>query len=156
MTDPVPFFRDVAATYPRSFWLDGGGARDWSGRRSMVGWLEDDDVSLTYDAATRTVTRHAKAGKLTLTGPASCLPAVSVGVGVKTHPAHHWKRHGHTLRLNGHRVGKAINGAALKPATRYTLKATATFVKTKSHKGKKHKVHKTVRLSLVFTTCGRP
>lgn len=111
---------------------------------------------IRLSALTRTVTRHAKAGKLTLTGPASCLPAVSVGVGVKTHPAHHWKRHGHTLRLNGHRVGKAINGAALKPATRYTLKATATFVKNKSHKGKKHKVHKTVRLSLVFTTCGRP
>ncbi|WP_243060609.1 aminodeoxychorismate synthase component I [Nocardioides sp. SR21] len=58
MTDPVLFFRDVAATYPRSFWLDGGGAREWSGRRSMVGWLEPDDVSITYDAATRTVTRH--------------------------------------------------------------------------------------------------
>ena len=59
MTDPVAFFRDVAATYPRCFWLDGGGAREWSGRRSMVGWLEEDDVSLSYDAATREVTRHA-------------------------------------------------------------------------------------------------
>ncbi|GAA4373694.1 aminodeoxychorismate synthase component I [Nocardioides caricicola] len=67
MTDPVAFFRDVAATYPRSFWLDGGGAREWSGRRSMVGWLDEDDVSLTYDAATRTVTRHA-AGTATVVG----------------------------------------------------------------------------------------
>ena len=58
MTDPVSFFLDVAATYPRSFWLDGGGAREWSGRRSMVGWLDADDVSLTYDAAVRVVTRH--------------------------------------------------------------------------------------------------
>ena len=58
MTDPVSFFRDVAATYARSFWLDGGGAREWSGRRSMVGWLADDDVSLSYDAGTRIVTRH--------------------------------------------------------------------------------------------------
>src|SRR5690242_15453355 len=58
MTDPVSFFRDTAAAYPRCFWLDGGGAREWSGRRSMVGWLEDDDVSLTYDAATGAVTRH--------------------------------------------------------------------------------------------------
>ena len=33
------------------FWLDGGGARAWSGRRSLLGWLDDDDVSLTYDAA---------------------------------------------------------------------------------------------------------
>lgn len=43
----------------RVFWLDGGGARDWSGRRSMVGVLDEDDVSLSYDATTRTVTRHA-------------------------------------------------------------------------------------------------
>lgn len=43
----------------RVFWLDGGGARDWSGSRSLVGVLADDDVSLSYDAARREVTRHA-------------------------------------------------------------------------------------------------
>ena len=42
----------------RMFWLDGGGARDWSGRRSIVGVLHDDDVSLTFDAAAREVRRH--------------------------------------------------------------------------------------------------
>ncbi|MFC6342624.1 anthranilate synthase component I family protein, partial [Nocardioides hankookensis] len=31
----------------------------WSGRRSLVGWLDPEDVSLTYDAGTRVVTRHA-------------------------------------------------------------------------------------------------
>ncbi|MCW2796900.1 anthranilate synthase component I family protein [Nocardioides sp.] len=56
--DPVEFFREVAATHPRCFWLDGGGAREWSGRRSIIGWLEADDLSLTYTAATREVTRH--------------------------------------------------------------------------------------------------
>ncbi|HYF73647.1 MAG TPA: anthranilate synthase component I family protein, partial [Nocardioides sp.] len=56
--DPVGFFRDVAATYSRCFWLDGGGAREWSGGRSMIGWLGDDDVSLTYDAARREVRRY--------------------------------------------------------------------------------------------------
>jgi len=40
------------------FWLDGGGARDWSGRRSIVGLLHDDDVSLTFDAGAREVRRH--------------------------------------------------------------------------------------------------
>ena len=54
--DPVEFFRSVAAQHRRCFWLDGGGAREWSGRRSIMGWLDDDDVSLTYDAATRVVT----------------------------------------------------------------------------------------------------
>ncbi|MFC6287205.1 anthranilate synthase component I family protein [Nocardioides sp. GCM10027113] len=59
MSDPVPFFRDLAAREARCFWLDGGGAREWSGSRSVVGWLEPDDVSLTYDAARREVVRHA-------------------------------------------------------------------------------------------------
>ena len=59
MSDPVSFFRSVAAAHPRCFWLDGGGARDWSGRRSIIGWLEPDDVSLSYDAVRREVTRHA-------------------------------------------------------------------------------------------------
>jgi para-aminobenzoate synthetase len=58
-SDPVAFFRDVASAHPRCFWLDGGGAREWSGRRSLVGWLSPDDVSLTYDAGARLVTRHA-------------------------------------------------------------------------------------------------
>jgi anthranilate/para-aminobenzoate synthase component I len=67
VTDPLSFFPDTAARHPRCFWLDGGGAREWSGRRSMVGWLDDDDVSLTYDAATRVVTRHA-AGRAEVVG----------------------------------------------------------------------------------------
>jgi len=59
VTDPVAFFRSVAVAHRRCFWLDGGGAREWSGRRSMVGWLDEDDVSLSYDAGSRLVTRHA-------------------------------------------------------------------------------------------------
>ena len=59
MTDPVPFFRDIVAAHPRCFWLDGGGAREWSGRRSIIGWLDEDDVSLTYDAARGEVVRHS-------------------------------------------------------------------------------------------------
>jgi para-aminobenzoate synthetase len=59
VTDPVPFFRDVVVAHPRCFWLDGGGAREWSGRRSIIGWLDDDDLSVTYDAARGQVVRHA-------------------------------------------------------------------------------------------------
>ncbi len=58
MTDPGSFFRAIAADHRRCFWLDGGGAREWSTKRSMIGWLADDDVSLTYDAATGEVRRH--------------------------------------------------------------------------------------------------
>ncbi len=59
MDDVESFFADVAAEHARCFWLDGGGAREWSGRRSMVGWLDDDDVSLTFHAGPREVRRHA-------------------------------------------------------------------------------------------------
>ncbi len=59
MNEPV--LETVRAGFARSdrvFWLDGGGARDWSGRRSLVGVLDDDDVSLSFDAGRREVTRH--------------------------------------------------------------------------------------------------
>ncbi|MEU0313754.1 anthranilate synthase component I family protein [Nocardioides sp. NPDC006273] len=52
-------FAEVARAHPRCVWLDGGGGRDWSGSRSLIGWLEDDDVSLTYSAVRREVLRHA-------------------------------------------------------------------------------------------------
>lgn len=57
--DPATFFADVADRHRRCFWLDGGGAREWSGRRSIIGWLEESDVSLTYNARLGVVTRHA-------------------------------------------------------------------------------------------------
>jgi para-aminobenzoate synthetase len=56
--DPVSFFRDIASRHPRCFWLDGGGAREWSGRRSIIGWLDEDDPSLSWSAARREVTLH--------------------------------------------------------------------------------------------------
>ena len=45
----------VAAEHPRCFWLDGGGSQPWSGRRSIIGLLDEDDVSLEFDAARREV-----------------------------------------------------------------------------------------------------
>ena len=67
MDDVVTFFSSIAARHPRCFWLDGGGAREWSGRRSMVGWLGDDDVSLTFHAGPREVRRHV-AGRVEVVG----------------------------------------------------------------------------------------
>ena len=52
-------FAEVARLHPRCIWLDGGGGRAWSGHRSVLGWLEPSDVSLTYSAARREVLRHA-------------------------------------------------------------------------------------------------
>jgi para-aminobenzoate synthetase len=51
-------FRRVAASHDRCFWLDGGGSRPWSGRRSIIGRLAADDLSLIYDATRREVVEH--------------------------------------------------------------------------------------------------
>ena len=59
--DPeVSAFVSAAASSPRMFWLDGGGARRQSGGSavSTLGVLAEDDVSLTFDAARRQVVRH--------------------------------------------------------------------------------------------------
>ena len=48
-------FRAIAADHERCFWLDGGGSQGWSGSRSIMGWLEPDDLSLVYDAVRREV-----------------------------------------------------------------------------------------------------
>jgi para-aminobenzoate synthetase len=48
----------------RMFWLDGGGARPWSGRRSIIGVLADDDVSLTYSASVGVVRHQASASEV--------------------------------------------------------------------------------------------
>jgi len=56
--DPAAMLAERADRYDRMFWLDGGGSRPWSGRRSILGFLDDDDVSLTYDAGAREVRRH--------------------------------------------------------------------------------------------------
>lgn len=57
MSAPEEFAR-IAARHDRCFWLDGGGSQAWSGRRSIVGWLSEDDLSLTYDAVRREVVEH--------------------------------------------------------------------------------------------------
>ncbi|MBL0746837.1 aminodeoxychorismate synthase component I [Nocardioides baculatus] len=56
--EATEFFLDVAAQHERCFWLDGGGAREWSGRRSIIGWLADHNESLSWSAARREVTLH--------------------------------------------------------------------------------------------------
>ena len=56
--EPENFFVTHAAGRGRAFWLDGGGSRAWSGRTSFVGWLHEDDVSLTWSAYDGVVREH--------------------------------------------------------------------------------------------------
>ena len=51
-------FRRIAERHDRCFWLDGGGSQPWSGRRSILGWLEEDDLSLVFDAERHEVVEH--------------------------------------------------------------------------------------------------
>ncbi len=64
MSDVVAAFRDAGGRSDRFFWLDGGGSRDWSGRRSIIGVLDPADVSLSFDATAREVVRHVGASSL--------------------------------------------------------------------------------------------
>ncbi|HEX3221264.1 MAG TPA: aminodeoxychorismate synthase component I [Nocardioides sp.] len=58
MAEGPSTLREVAARHPRCFWLDGVHERGWPGLGPVVGWLADDDVSLSYDATTGGVARH--------------------------------------------------------------------------------------------------
>ena len=49
------FVAGLLQRHDRVWWLDGAAGRSWSGRASLVGWLEDDEPSLRYDAARREV-----------------------------------------------------------------------------------------------------
>ena len=62
MTDTVETFRAIAARHARCFWLDRVHARGWPGLGPVLGWLADDDVSLSLDAASGLVTRHESGG----------------------------------------------------------------------------------------------
>ena len=59
MADAATTFRTTAAAHPRCFWLDRAHPGGWPGLAPVVGWLADDDVSLSFDASTGHVLRHA-------------------------------------------------------------------------------------------------
>src|SRR6478736_9697248 len=59
MADAATTFRATAAAHPRCFWLDRAHPAGWPGLAPVVGWLADDDVSLSFDASTGHVLRHA-------------------------------------------------------------------------------------------------
>jgi hypothetical protein len=97
---------------------------------------------------TRTVHQHGKPGKVSLTGPASCMPASPVHVALTGKGARPWKVAARKLTLGSKKVGSSLNGATLKPHHHYTLTGKVTF-KNGGH-------HATLKAKLGFTTCGRP
>jgi len=93
-----------------------------------------------------TATRTARGNRVTLTGPASCLPAVNIKVGVKGKPARNWHVTGSTLRLGSKVLHSAtLNGASLKPGATFTLSGTVRFAGGGTHA--------TVTARLKFRSC---
>jgi hypothetical protein len=95
-----------------------------------------------------TVRDRGAAGKLSLTGPASCLPPITTHVKLKVRAARHWSVRSTKVRLGSHTIGGRLKGASLKPSHRYTLTGTATL-----RKGGRHA---RLGVKLAFKTCGRP
>jgi hypothetical protein len=104
-------------------------------------------VPVMLPALTTTKGRTGAAGKVTVRGPVSCLPAVQTPVGVSAKPASGWKVKATTLKLDGTALtGRALNGAPLAPGSTHTLVGLAKF----SRPG--HSTA-TVKASLTFRSC---
>ncbi len=72
--------------------------------------------------------------RATVTGPQSCLPPVSIGIGVTARPAGHWTVVSKTLRLGGTVLhSPTLNGAGLNPGQLYRLTGTVEFANGSRH-----------------------
>lgn len=124
--------------------------------RGWVVWSIESSVSnkllvapLVLPARTVTATKSAGGNRVTLTGPASCLPPVDLAVGVKGSPAAHWSAGTKVLKLGSATLhSPVVHGASLKPAASYTLSGSVTF----AHGGSR----RTVTATLKFRTCPSP
>jgi hypothetical protein len=95
-----------------------------------------------------TATSAGKAGKVSVTGPTSCLPPVNIAVGVSAKAASGWKVLSRSLKLGGGAVGSVLKGAGLTPGKSYTLTGTATFGRGSARA--------TVHSAVKFRTCPKP
>ena len=96
---------------------------------------------------TVTVRHHGTGGRVTVTGPRSCLPPVNVHVGWTHHPDANWSFRSGSLRLgNTAIISSTLDGAQLTPGKSYTLIGTAIFGRGSNRQ--------TVQASLTFQTCG--
>jgi len=123
--------------------------------RGWVVWSIEGKVSNKLLAARvllpgrlRTVGKSAAGNRARLTGPASCLPPVSVQAHVAGSPARHWHVASRQLLLGGKAHGATINGAALAAGHTYTLSGRVTFARGGSRR--------VVTATLKFRTCPSP
>jgi hypothetical protein len=94
------------------------------------------------------VSHRGAHGRITIAGPASCLPDDTISVGVSGHPAHGWRVTKRGLSLGGKTVHSSLNGGSLKPGKSYALKGSVTFTSGGSHE--------TVKATVKFRACPKP
>jgi hypothetical protein len=104
--------------------------------------------AIVLPALRRNAHDHGAAGKLTLTGPASCMPVTTMPVGLRTKPARGWVVTAKKLELDGHAFGGKLAGGSLKPSSSHTLTGKVTL----RNGGR----HARLGAKLTFKTCGRP
>ncbi|HWF80513.1 MAG TPA: hypothetical protein VN695_07995 [Streptosporangiaceae bacterium] len=93
-----------------------------------------------------TTSASARGNKITVRGPASCLPPVDVPVGVSAKPARNWHVVSKALRLGGSVLhSRTLRGGALKAGARYTLSGIVRFANGGSHV--------TITAALKFRSC---
>jgi hypothetical protein len=127
-----------------------------SGRGFLVWSIERTGVTgqilkaqpIRLSALLRTVHASSSAGRVSLTGPRTCMPVSTAHVSVTGRPARHWKVRSRSMHLGSKKQGGTLNGASLKPSHSYTLKGTVVFAKGSARKS--------VTAKLSFKTCGRP
>jgi len=96
--------------------------------------------------STHTVGRSGAGGRVTVTGPRSCLPPVDVHIGWTHHAARHWSFRSGALTLNGQAISTStLDGAKLAAGKSYTLLGKAVFGRGGNRS--------TVKTSLEFRTC---
>jgi hypothetical protein len=147
------------AMHPAIFRFNGGGTpghapQIGSGTRGIgtVVWSLSQSTGETLRVArvrlpdsTLAVAKAARAGRVTVTGPRTCLPPVDVAISWRHRPRRHWKFKSGSLRLDGVRVGSLLDGATLTPGQVHTLVGKARFARG----GKR----RTVKATLGFRTC---
>jgi hypothetical protein len=72
---------------------------------------------------------HGAPGSVTVVGPASCLPPVSLSVSVTGHPKKGWNVNERVLALGSRKIGASLNGSSLTAGNTYSLTGTVTFRK---------------------------
>jgi hypothetical protein len=133
------------ATVPRGYaWVA------WSTELGSSGTQGDNlkVVLVRLPGVHRKVSHRGRHGTVTVTGPASCLPADSISVSVKAHPSHGWRVASRKLQLGHKKVHSSLNGASLTPGKAYSLKGSAVFSNGSSHQ--------TVTATVKFRACPNP